>query len=260
MAISAKGRLFTLILSVAPLMAQPAGAVSLGADYVFSVFGLPAMKIEIDWKGNDQRYTVDGKLRPAGVGRIFGAIRGKLSVDGRVTPEGWKPDDFAMKYEGKDPWRGTAKWSGDTLTELKTKPENKRKDGDAWVPLDGAARAGFVDMFTGLVIEADTARAVCDRTLDLFDGEMRLTLALSAPKPVPVAIKGAPERGIECKARFTPIAGYSTNSSSRRHLARQTIEIVWANPVGLYWVPVSAVIPHKDATLRIRASEIYGRP
>ncbi|WP_114389725.1 hypothetical protein [Notoacmeibacter marinus] len=251
------GALAIVALMMSP---QPSAAVSLGADYVFSVFGLPAMKIDIDWKGEGSRYAIDGKLRPAGIGRIFGNIKGDLSVDGRMTADGWKPQNFAMGYKGKDPWRGRAQWAGDTLTMLQTEPDNRRKGGSAWVPLDGNAKSGFVDLFTGMVVESDTANGVCGRALDLFDGEMRLKLAMGAPKPVTLRIKGAPKKGIQCAARFTPVAGYSKKSSSRQHLARQTITIVWANPVGRYWVPASAIIPHKDATLRIKASRIYGKP
>ncbi|MCP1199996.1 DUF3108 domain-containing protein [Notoacmeibacter sp. MSK16QG-6] len=250
-----------VISAIATMLAvQPSSAVSLGADYVFSVFGLPAMKIDIDWASKGNRYKIDGKLRSAGIGRVFGNIKGDLSVDGATTDQGWQPQNFAMNYKGKDPWQGQAQWSGQTLTMLQTKPDNRRKGGSAWIPLDGPARNGFVDLFTGMVIESDTAGGVCGRTLDLFDGEMRMTLAMSAPKTVNLSIKGAPKKGVQCQARFTPVAGYSTKSSSRRHLAKQTIQIVWANPVGHYWVPASAVIPHKDATLRIKASRLYGKP
>ncbi len=248
-------------LAALPLLlasAGPAGAVSLGADYVFNVFGLPAMTIDVDWESTADHYTMDGSLRPALLGRIFGAINGTFEANGRVTPDGWRPDSFSMAYGGKKPWRGRATWSGDTLASLQVEPENKRKNSKSWVPLEGPAKTGFADLISGLVIRSDTAAAVCQRTLDVFDGEMRMKLALSAPHNVPLSIEGAPRRGVHCNVRFTPVAGYSTKSSSARHLEKQTIEIVWANVIDDYWVPASAVIPHRDATLRIEASRLSG--
>jgi len=91
---------------------------------------------------------------------------------------------------------------------------------------------------------------VCNRTIRIYDGEMRADLRL--------APAGASGGQVTCSAKFEPVAGYRPSRSALKYLrdrSRITIAFAPLADTGFY-APVDASIGTQVGTVRIVAQSM----
>ena len=109
-----------------------------------------------------------------------------------------------------------------------------------------------------LLIPADGPGGVCDRTVRLFDGELRADLKLTfvAAGRAPA---GAQEgQTVTCRLGFHPVAGYRKDKRALKFLkSRSRMSVVFAEvgKTGIY-APVHATIGTEIGTITMRVRRV----
>ncbi|MEL6920911.1 MAG: DUF3108 domain-containing protein [Pseudomonadota bacterium] len=233
-----------------------AAAEKFRADYTVSAIGIPVGKSSFSTTvGEDGTYTIEGTLRSSGVARLFAAINGSLVAQGSKSGDTVISRQFRAQYtEGKKSKSTTFTYGGGSITGAENNP--KVKERGQWVPLQNADLRNAIDPIASTMVPAPSPRAVCGRTLRVFDGAMRLNVQLSYLRTVPFSTKGFKGDVVTCSGKYVPVSGYDAKKEDTIWMRDNgTMEVAFA-PVGStgYFAPVNATFKTRLATLRIRAT------
>ncbi len=244
-------------LVFAPIAAPGAAeAQKFSTVYQISLFGLPIAKSSFSGQINGTDFIIDGALRSSGIARVFDDTHGTTKVSGYVENASLVPISYLLNYRsGKKNKSTLIGFSGGTVTKTVNTPELKiRKQG--WIPVakDDLTRVG--DPLTSTLVKADGLRDVCNRTIRIYDGEMRSDLKLSYAGIKPFSTRGFSGDVVKCNARFIPVSGYRKGSSGTEYLRSKSRMNVTFAPLGATGVfaPVMASIGTKIGTIQIRAT------
>ena len=227
---------------------------SFRADYSVTLLGLPVAKARFDSTFSDEDFRIKGSLASAGLVRLFDKTTGTTSVEGTIGRDGAAaPRSFSSNYKsGKKHSRTTIRFSGDRVASVSNKPEPKK--GKSWVPVDESHLKSALDPLSATLVPTEDPAKVCNRTVRVFDGEMRADLKLSP--------RSADEDGrVVCDARFVPVSGYRKGRKQIEFLkndSRITVTFAKLADTGFY-TPVDASVGTQIGTLRIALSRIVAR-
>lgn len=228
-------------------------AESFRADYSVTLLGLPVAKARFDSTFSGDRFVIEGSLSSSGIARIFDRTRGTTKVEGAIQGGEVRPQSFRSTYEsGRKKSRTTIRFSRGAISGFENTPEPRR--GDNWVPVAESHLRAALDPLSSTLIRTDDPARVCDRTISVFDGEMRADLKLSP--------RSAPKDGrVTCDARFVPVAGYRKGRKQIDFLQNESRIVVSFARLGAtgFYTPVDASIGTQIGTLRITASRIQTR-
>lgn len=257
-------RRFTQVLAAAAALALAAGAVpaaetqAFRADYTVSYLGLPVASARFDSSFADGRFEIDGQFASTGLARLFDKTTGTTRVSGRFGRNGIVPDAFRASYvSGKKRGETTIRFEDGKVTRASSKPRSKR--GKTWIPVPGDELLAAFDPLSWTLVRTSDPAEVCDRTIRLFDGEMRADIALTHKSTG--TLRGFPGEAVTCEARFQPVAGYRKGRQQIEYLrdhSRISVTFVRLADTG-FFTPVDAVIGTQVGPVRISASSIEAR-
>jgi hypothetical protein len=247
------------ILAFTILAAMPARAAEkenfLGV-YRVSIFGLSIAESRFTSHLNGNGFRVKGNLRSAGLARIFDKTDGITQVTGHFAGETIEPVSYKMSYKSGSKRSSTAMaFENGRVVTVSVKPKEKRASAD-WVPVNPSQLVEVTDPLTASMVKATSLSDVCNRTLRVFDGEMRADLQLSYLRIRPFSTDGYRGDVVDCSARFVPVAGYRKTNSTMRYLQTESRITISFAPLGDHdvYAPVKAEVGTKIGTVRVYAT------
>lgn len=253
------GTISTILLAMTVTVTPPkketdgiavAGAQTFQGEYTVSFLGLPVARSTFVSTFAGDRVSVEGNLSSAGVAKLVDSTVGSSHFSGRLSRDGVVPSSFRTTYKSGRKTKSTSiSFSGgDVVKTVNVPPTRKRKK---WVPLRPGDLQAVSDPISATLIRAGSPSEVCDRTIKVYDGEMRANIRLSTMSTGKVP--GFGPEAVTCSARFTPVSGYRPDSSSLSYLKdRSKISISFAplGDTGVY-APVRASIGTKVGTVTV---------
>ncbi|MEZ5810403.1 MAG: DUF3108 domain-containing protein [Rhizobiaceae bacterium] len=241
------------------LAPPPAGALEKPsahqAEYRLSFLGFPIARSTFVSRFSGDTFVMDGTLKSAGLARMFDRTVAHTRVSGRLAQDGVEPLGYELNYtSGNKRQRTAIRFHNGDVVETENVPPLKKRGAD-WVPLGAGDLAAVFDPLTAAMIRADTPRAVCNRTIRAYDGEMRVNLKLGYAGMKPFSTKGFKGDVVRCRARFEPVSGYRKGRRALDFMKNKShMEIAFA-PVGAtnVYAPVTASIGTQVGTLRLYA-------
>lgn len=231
--------------------ATPAGAEEFKSGYTVSYLGMPLARSEFTTVFKDGRFKVKGRMSSSGFAKVFDSTEGAMQVTGRIRGGRAVPDVYSLSYKTDSKRKRTViRFDGDRVKETENTPPLRKKRKN-WVALGPEDLRAVADPISATLVPATSLDSVCDRTIRLYDGEMRADLKLTREGPV----DWHKRRAVSCKARFVPVAGYKAGKRAIEYLRdRSEIAITFAalGDTGLY-APVHASIGTQIGTITIRA-------
>ena len=244
--------LFLFALLMDPVNQACAQTQSFRAEYSVTLLGLPVAKARFDSTFTGDRFSIEGSLASSGVARLFDKTTGTTRVEGAIGRDRVEPHAFSSSYRsGKKRSRTTIRYAGDAVSSVDNTPEPRK--GRNWVPVEEGHLRSVLDPLSSTLIRTSDPAKVCNRTVRVFDGEMRADLKLSP--------RSAGQGRIVCNARFVPVAGYRKGRKQIEFLKNESrIAVTFARlgDTGFY-APVDASVGTQIGTLRITASRIVAR-
>lgn len=212
-----------------------------GGEYTVSFLGLPVARSKFVSTFNGDAFTVKGSVSSAGMAKLFDSTTGSSLATGSFVGKATRSQSFETQYtSGKKRQLTSISFAKGAVAKTVNEPPLKKRKNQ--VPLDVNDLRAVNDPISATLIRADGPGEVCDRTLKIFDGEMRVNLALKHVATGPVANYDG--QAVTCSARFIPVSGYRTKNRAMDYLkSRAKISISFAplGETGIY-APVRATI------------------
>ncbi len=183
------------------------------SDYSISMMGLPLGQSSFKTVISGDAYRVDGELRSAGIARIFDKTVANSRVEGVFTDAGAQSKTYSLNYvSGDKKSKSALVFSGGNVVSANVTPKPKMRK--SYVPVEEAHMRAVADPLTAAIVKANSLNDVCNRTLRVFDGKMRLDLQLSNPRVASAQVPGFKGETVTCAAKFVPISGYRKGQKS----------------------------------------------
>lgn len=255
----------TALLATAFLMPLSAMAAdsTYRTEYSISVFGIPIARSEMNTRISDTSYALDGSFHSSGIASIFDSTKGSLTISGTMRAQGTtasvQPVSYLTTYRnGKKHKRTAINFKNGSVTSFDNQPPISKND--PWVEIGPNDLKTVFDPISAMMITSASATDVCNRTLQIFDGQTRAQIRLSPAGTENFSAKGFNGTAITCNAKFVPVSGYEKDKKSVRYLAdKSKITISFASlntdakGAGIY-APVAASVGTQIGTVRVRAT------
>lgn len=224
-------------------------------EYDISMFALSIARSAIETVVKGANYGVNGRFKTSGIARIFDDTDGTVYVGGGSAQSKVTPSAFDLAYKhGRKNKSTTIRFSGGNVTSSENVPPVKMRD--PWVALTPQDLINVSDPLSALMIPTKDPKAVCNRTLRVFDGQTRADIQLSFNGTESFTTKGFTGESVICSAKFVPLAGYQKGKKAIDYLANRskiTISFASLGNSGIY-APVVARIGTQLGTLKIEAT------
>jgi hypothetical protein len=252
-------------IGVAALMALATGpstaaesAQSFRAEYLVSYLGLTIARSNFQSTISGRSFRLDGSLSSAGIAELFDDTRGTTTASGSFSGDVARPNAFAADYTtGRKAKKIAISFAGGSVSKTVNIPPPKPR-GEDWVEVGASQLQDVADPLSSTLVRADRLEAVCDRTLKVFDGELRADLALTLAAKGPVSIGGYKGEAVVCEARFLPVAGYRKGHKSIEYLKNRSRILITFAPLGTtgVYAPIRATIGTRIGTITISARRL----
>jgi hypothetical protein len=237
--------------------------VQLSATYrvELGAFNLGDFKLTASLEGSSYKLEAKGKFSLIS-GMLYRAS-GRTEASGKLSKGGVEPSQFNVTYKGgsKKEQRSFDFVNG-AVGQISIVPF--KKPSPRSVPVTAAQLTNVLDPLTAgfMSVRAKSGsdyRAVCERTVPVFDGKQRFNIVLTPKRSEPMA-EGGPS-GISgplavCHAKFVPIGGYRPNHPGVKFMSETEDIEVWlvSVPRTELYIPYRIFLPtawaNGTATLR----------
>lgn len=268
MAHRAARRLIISVLAAAGLMVAQAGTISaaapqgvtLEASYIIAISGLTIGRADVRSRFTDHGYAAAISGSTYGVSRLVSDAQATLSGSGRVIGATIVPASYnlATSEEGFQTSVNMT-MRGRSVVSLQAVPSLPLASDR--IPITANSKQDVVDPVGAFVVALNgpgmTPKAICDRTVKIFDGWKRFDIRLEFKETRQVDDGDSAYAGdvIVCSARYLPVAGHRTSDDSVAFMAdNKRLEIGLARVKGTnYMVPYTILIGTKVGDLTIDA-------
>ncbi len=225
------------------------------SEYSISVFGLPIAKSNFISTLSGSDFTIEGNISSSGIARLFDRTKAHTLVSGQLGSSSSQPQSYALNYtSGGKAKKTLLAFSGGSVVSTENSPPPGARRA-SWLPVSEADLKSVTDPLSAAIIRAANLREVCNRTLRVYDGEIRADLKLSYAGIKPFSTRGFKGKAVRCRARFVPISGYHQDRKAIDYLAKHSrIEVAFGQfgRTGIY-APVTASVKTKVGTVRVYA-------
>jgi len=248
-----KFKLLAVLLALTFAIASPADAQkqNMSARVSVTFLGLPVAKAELISTVGEGAFSLDSSFASAGLARMFDQTKGTASVSGALGEPRLKPARYNLDYRTNKDHATEMRFSRDRVASRRTLPEPPPRT-DEWVPLDEKDLVGVNDPISAMMIPAESAARICNRTIRVFDGEFRVDIGLAPSE------RKLRSGEVTCRLSFKPMSGYRGTRSAIKFLRdRSRILIAFAEigDSGIYG-PVEASIGTQIGNVHVRATDI----
>lgn len=228
---------------------------SFRVDYSVSILGLNIARSSFESTIEPRTFSVSGTVASSGIARIFDQTEGTAEVRGNFGDDGAQGNRFLLNYtSGKKKKSTEIAFSKGTVTRALNTPARK-PDPKVWVPVKKADLVSVADPLSASLVKASGLRDVCDRTIKVFDGEMRMDLKLSYVDTGTAETRGYSGQTVTCRARFVPIGGYKGDHKSIAFLKNKSKILISFAPLGTtgVYAPIKVSATTEIGTLVVNA-------
>jgi hypothetical protein len=245
--------LFAMLAALVPGAAAHAGAFH--GEYTVSYLGLTVVRASFDSQYDGDTYRVDGRVAAAGLARLFDDTTGTLKATGRVSGQRVVPQSFRADYtSGKKASMLDIRFADGVVASTKVLPPPKPHPKD-WVGIDLADLKGVLDPSAATIVPAADPDSVCNRTVKIYDGEMRANLTLSLASKGEISVPGYEGPTVTCRMQFEPVSGYRKGRRGLQYLRTKSRILVTFAPLGQtgVYAPIHATVGTEIGTLTVTA-------
>nr|WP_321455674.1 DUF3108 domain-containing protein [uncultured Cohaesibacter sp.] len=220
-------------------IAPQARATDIDASFAISIAGIPVGSgtVKATVKGN--HYSIDGFAKTSGISRLFIDSKGRAVSEGAFSGDRILPSMYALNSQ-EDKIHNIvqiAMRSGNVSDFSASPPLSKHSDR---IPLRRVHTRGIVDPLSSLLMSVRSnkdrvGKAVCDRTVRMFDGRWRYNIELyyKETKKVRSAQRDSYSGpATVCGARVRFVAGHRPNKKSTKYMEENKDMEAWFIPVG----------------------------
>lgn len=235
-------RLTTLLVSAALLAGSAfSAAAETRHRTIFDVkfAGLPVGKATFDIRFDEAGYALDLSGKTVGVADLFAPGSGKAASEGRFVGDRIQADRHSVLFIEKKKKPATLEMTFDNgaVATLKLDPDKrKKKIAPKYVEITPDQLSAVVDPASGIVVpvameKANDPGSVCNRVINIYDGDTRYDIALRYKDTRKVETDGYKGYAYVCQLRYRPVAGHKKNQKNVEYMAGNKLMEIWLAPM-----------------------------
>ncbi|WP_319486424.1 DUF3108 domain-containing protein [uncultured Cohaesibacter sp.] len=220
-------------------LAPQAQATDIEANFGITVAGIPVGSGTVSASVSGHNYSIDAFAKTSGISRLFIDSKGRAVSKGSFSGDRMLPSMYALNSK-EDKIHNVvqiAMRSGNVSDFSASPPLSQHSDR---IPLRKVHTRGIVDPLSSLLISVPSnkdrvGKAVCDRTVRMFDGRWRYNIELFYKGTEDVKTSGANSYSgpaTVCGARIRFVAGHRPNKKSTQFMEDNKDLEAWFVPVG----------------------------
>jgi hypothetical protein len=200
------------------------------ALYNISFMGFGIAKASLAVKVDRGAYAAKLHISTSGLARIVSSEETYVNSKGYVG-RSMVSSSYDLMSRGDKVTQVDMSLSGGNIRSLKAIPELAERDDR--VPVTNASKRNVIDPLSAAMVPVSgkQGKAVCDRTLPVFDGWTRYDIRLSYADVDQVNVPGYKGDAVKCSARWIPVAGHRSGSKSTEFMTNNRDIAVWFVPM-----------------------------
>lgn len=225
------------------------------AEYDISIIGLTIASANTETTVRNGVYNLNGNFATSGLARIFDETKGTVQVSGSSVRGKVVPSSFDLAYRhGRRDKRTTILFKDGNVISAENVPPTKKRD--PWVEVTPQHLINVSDPLSALMLPVSNAGDVCNRNIEVFDGQTRAEIQFSFNGTESFTTDGFTGEAVICRAKFVPISGYQKGKKAIDYLSNKSRISVAFAPLGNsgIYAPVVARIGTQIGTLKIEAT------
>lgn len=215
---------------------------------------LPVGTATFDIEYDQRHYVLGASGKTVGVVDMLAPGKGKAQSTGLIDGSKVIATRHSVEYfEKKKKKRSTLDMefeNGAVKSVLVVPDKRKRKKSPKWVELTEDQLRSVIDPASGIIIpvppeSAKDPRAVCNRDLNIYDGDTRFDIRLKYKSTMPVSTEGFKGDAFVCQLRYVPVAGHKKNQRNVEYMRKNEGIEIWLAPMedsNLY-TPIRIEVP-----------------
>ena len=246
------------LFAVTAALTQPAStrAEMIEHKTVFDVkYGLISIgKAVFDIRFDQKRYVLDASGKTVGVAEMVAPGEGTVESEGLILESGV----IAEKHEAVFTDRKKDKkkklemsFQNGEVENVKLDPDKKKdKSGPKWVPVSAEQLRSVIDPASSIIVPVDWSRAndpkaVCNRMLNIYDGDTRYDIELKYKSTNPVRTEGYRGYAYVCSLRYIPVSGHKKKQRNVEYLRKNEGIEIWLAPMAKtnLYTPIRIEVP-----------------
>lgn len=183
-------------------------------------------------------YNLDGRGNTKGLAEWFAPGKAVIRSSGEYEESGIVADKHHLSVtEGKKTAvLDMAFDKGQVSSVVLTPPKKSKRRPDKYVEILPDQLKGVVDPASTLVVpvamdRAKDPKAVCDRTIRVYDGETRFDMKLTYKGNKPVKTEGYNGYAYVCGMQYIPVAGHRKKQENVERMAANRDMEIWLAPM-----------------------------
>lgn len=237
-------------------MADPALEIDAVYKVTLNDFDVGSFTYKTEVGENTYNAVSDVRLSVAGLT----GFKGQTSTTGVMSDKVASPKNYNFQFESPAK-SGSIRMNFDKLsvTGLTVLPDDDPLPGT--VPLQAEHIKNVMDPLSAvLALVRVEGKNPCDRKVSIFDGKQRFDLILSYRKETTITEtrpSGQPGRGVVCKVKYVPIAGYRPTEEVMSFAKTNGMTITFRPiPSANVMVPHAVLIPTLAGDAVLTASQV----
>ena len=220
--------------------ALPAIAGQLQHKTVLEVaFGsIPVGTATFNIRFDQKSYSLDASGKTVGVAELFASGRGKAESSGRFEGGHVIADKNFVEYvEKKKTSTLEMAFANGAVETVKLNPDKRKpKEAPKFVPISPDQLMSVIDPTSSIVIpvpyeDANNPKAVCNRVINIYDGDTRFDIALKYKSTKPVSTQGYDGYAYVCQLRYVPVAGHRARQRNIEYMSKNKDMEIWLAPM-----------------------------
>lgn len=137
------------------------------------------------------------------------------------------------------------------VEKVSLRPDNReKKNGPKWIQLTPDHLRNVIDPASSVVIpvepdRVDDGNAVCNRTLNIYDGDTRFDMILNYKSTAQIDTQGYEGKAFVCQLRYLPVAGHERDQRNIKYMRENEKMEIWLAPTAdsQVFTPIKVVVP-----------------
>jgi hypothetical protein len=245
-----------LIFSVMAIGVTPLYAETMEHRTEFDVyFGFVTVgRAVFDISVDDALYEIRASGKTAGIADLVAPGKGQAISSGRITGEGLVVQSHSAEYDDIRKKRTSTlemTFNEGAVENVSLAPDKRnKKRGRRWVSIADDHLKAVIDPASSIVLPIDQAiagnpRQVCNRTLNIYDGDTRFDIKLKYKHSKMISTKGYKGLAFVCQLRYKPVSGHKTGRRNIEYMSGNTDMEIWLAPTGdgSLYTPIRIEVP-----------------
>ena len=201
--------------------------------------GITVGTVKFDVLLNGANYQMIGSGKTAGLAKLFSSGHGSFDSKGNIKKNTvFASTHTAFLHERKKDATLEMTFADKKVADIKMVPDKRPgyRKSKKWVPINSGHMLDVIDPASSLLIpiayeDASDPHKVCDRNLEIFDGQARYTLTLRYKATKPIKTEGYKGYAHVCKVRYSPVAGYKKGHKNVEFMRKNKRMDFWLAPI-----------------------------